>query len=101
MRSVAEQVAHELAIYREQFPMIVADLLALPTDKPVVVEGAALLPELVVAVMAQPNQAFYVVPTPDFQYHTYEKRPWIGGILDQCRDPKQACLGLRCSRRGE
>ena len=71
MRSVAEQVAHELAIYREQFTMILADLLKLPTDKPILVEGAALLPELVVEVMAQRNQAFYEVPTPDFQYRMY------------------------------
>jgi hypothetical protein len=90
MRPVAEQVAHELAIYREQFPMILADLLKLPTDEPILVEGAALLPELVVDVMAQPNQAFYLVPTSEFQYRTYEKRPWIGGILDQCSNPEQA-----------
>ncbi len=89
MRSVAEQVEHELAIYREQFPMIVADLLTMPNDLLILVEGAALLPELVVAV-SQPNQAFYVVPIPEFQYQTYEKRPWIGGILNQCSDPEQA-----------
>ena len=90
MRPVVEQVAHEVEIYREQFPMILADLLKLPSDKPILVEGAALLPELVVAVMSRQNQAFYLVPTPEFQWRTYKKRPWIRGILDQCRDPKQA-----------
>jgi hypothetical protein len=90
MRPVAKQVEHELAIYREQFWMIVDDLLALPNDRPILAEGAALLPELVVAVMAQPNQAFYVVPTPEFQWRMYEKRPWIHHILDECRDPGQA-----------
>ncbi|MBE2224205.1 MAG: hypothetical protein IAF02_21885 [Anaerolineae bacterium] len=89
MRPVPEQVVHELAIYREQFPMILADLLKLPSNRPLLVEGAALLPELV-ANVTQPNQAFYVVPTPEFQWRMYAKRPWIQGILDQCRDPEQA-----------
>jgi 2-phosphoglycerate kinase len=90
MRPVPEQIEHELAIYREQFWMIVADLLRMPDDKPILVEGAALLPELVTKVVVQPNRAFFVVPTPEFQWRTYEKRPWIHHILDQCRDPEQA-----------
>jgi len=89
MRPVAEQVKHELAIYREQFLMIVADLLKMPSDKPILVEGAALLPKMV-ADVSQPNQAFYVVPTPEFQWRTYEKRPWIHHILGECREPEQA-----------
>lgn len=90
MRPVAEQVEHELAIYREQFWMIVDDLLALPNDRPILAEGAALLPEMVVEVLASPNQAFYVIPMPEFQWRTYEKRPWIHHILSECLDPEQA-----------
>lgn len=90
MRPVAEQVTHELAIYREQFPMILADLLKMPRNRPILVEGAALLPELMTKVLQKPNQAFYVVPTLEFQRRTYAKRPWIHGILKQCRDPEQA-----------
>jgi hypothetical protein len=44
MQPVAVQGAYELDIYREQFAMIVGDLLKLPRDKPILVEGAAQLP---------------------------------------------------------
>ena len=47
MRPVDVQVASELAAYREEFPMILADLSTLPPDRPILVEGAACLPNLV------------------------------------------------------
>lgn len=87
MRPVAEQVADELAIYREEFGLIVDDLRALPPDRPVLAEGAALLPEL---VRPHSGMGVWVVPTPDFQLAQYRQREWIHGILDQCSDPDQA-----------
>jgi hypothetical protein len=32
----------------------------------------------------------YMVPTIEFQLHHYRQRPWIQGILKECRDPQQA-----------
>jgi uridine kinase len=90
MRSVAEQVADEIAIYHEQFSMILADLQAMPTDKPILAEGAALLPDLVAPLLPNPNQAIFIVPTETFQKTTYAQRDWIDGILAQCRDPERA-----------
>lgn len=90
MRPVAEQVADEIAIYREQFDMILADLRAMPTNKPILAEGAALLPDLVAPLLFQLNQAIFIVPTETFQKATYAQRDWIHGILAQCRDPEQA-----------
>ena len=90
MRPVAEQVASEIALYREQFSMILADLRTMPDDKPILVEGAALLPDLVAPLLIKPLQAIFIVPTEQFQKTTYAQRNWIQGILAQCRDPEQA-----------
>lgn len=87
MRPVAAQVADELVIYREEFGLILDDLRALPPDRPILAEGAALLPELVAPLA---GAGVWVVPTPDFQLAQYRQREWIHGILAQCADPDQA-----------
>ena len=89
MRPVEVQVAAEFASYREEFPMILADLRAMPQDRPILVEGAACLPRLVEQVAAA-QQALWFVPTPAFQRHHYSQRGFIQEILAQCRDPQQA-----------
>jgi 2-phosphoglycerate kinase len=89
MRGVAEQVAAEFAAYREEFALILADLQALPHARPVLVEGCALLPELV-APLAPPPRALWFVPTPAFQRHHYAQRGFIREILVQCRYPQTA-----------
>ena len=89
MRPVDVQVASERAAYREEFPMILADLRGLPQDRPILVEGAACLPELVEQVAAAQG-ALWFVPTPAFQRRHYSQRGFIQEILGQCRDPQQA-----------
>ena len=39
-RSVEQQVTEEIALYREEFPLVLDELLHLPQSKPIVVEGA-------------------------------------------------------------
>jgi hypothetical protein len=90
MRPVADQITDEIAAYHEQFPLILADLRALPVDRPILVEGAALLPELVAPLLSAPERGIWIVPTPDFQLHHYRQRPWIHDILQHCSDPDQA-----------
>ncbi len=90
MRPVETLIAHEFFVYEEEFGMIVADLQALPDDRPIVAEGAALIPSCVVPVLARPRQAVWVVPTRAFQLEHYRRRTWISDILGQCADPKQA-----------
>ena len=87
---VAEQVARVIAIYEEEFPLILADLQALSTNQPILAEGAALMPRLVARQSAWCNQAVWVVPTPTFQQHHYAQRPWIRDVLKECSDPAQA-----------
>ena len=92
MRPVDVQVAEEIACYREEFEMIVADLLAYPKPQLVIAEGAALLPDCVSSLLLDRRRAVWIVPTEAFQraHYTFEQRPWMRGILEQCEDPPQA-----------
>ncbi len=87
---VAEQVARVIAIYREEFPLLLADLAVLPIDRPILAEGAALMPELVMQTLAWTKRSAWVVPTPAFQQTQYAQRPWVADVLKDCRDPEQA-----------
>jgi hypothetical protein len=89
MRPVAVQVAAELAAYREEFGLILDDLRQLSHDRAILVEGCALLPELVVS-LAPAAHALWFVPTPAFQRKHYAQRGFIQEILAQCRDPQTA-----------
>ena len=91
MRPVEVLIEDELAIYHEEFEMIIDDLSNLPTEPPIVAEGAALLPDRVGPIVAGARQAIWVVPTEQFQRTMYPQRgAWVQEILDQCRQPEQA-----------
>lgn len=51
----------------EGFPMIIEDLLRLPREPGVVVEGIRLLPRLVKPLLSAPAHAVWLLPTPDFR----------------------------------
>lgn len=87
---VAEQVARVQAIYGEEFGMILADLRALPADRPILAEGAALLPARVLPHLPTRRQAIWITPTPAFQRTHYAQRPWIHAVLRDCSEPTQA-----------
>lgn len=87
---VAEQVARVITIYQEEFPLLLADLRALPTERPILVEGAALMPELVAQDPPRARQSAWIVPTAAFQQRHYAKRPWVSDVLKRCSDPQQA-----------
>lgn len=90
MRPVPEQVAEEFAYFRERFGMILHDLESFDTKGPLVMEGAAFLPELLAQSGADPRRVLVLAPTLAFQRRHYAQRPWIHGILHACRDPEQA-----------
>ncbi|MEV8437319.1 hypothetical protein AB0425_08100 [Actinosynnema sp. NPDC051121] len=87
-RPVERQVVDVLAGYREQFPLIVRDVRAI--SGPVVVEGAALLPELVAGAGVPAARAVWLVPTPEFQVRHYERRTWARELLRDVPDPDRA-----------
>ncbi|MEZ4870369.1 MAG: hypothetical protein R3C14_54065 [Caldilineaceae bacterium] len=87
---VAEQVARVQAIYAEEFAMIWADLCALPQTRPILAEGAALMPALVQPHLAGPRQAIWITPTPTFQQQHYAQRTWVAHVLAKCTEPERA-----------
>jgi len=90
MRPVEEQVAEELALYHEEFPLILEDLLALPATPPVLAEGAALLPACVQPYLLEPHRAISIIPTAEFQMEHYARRAWAQDVVRACSDPEQA-----------
>jgi len=90
MQPVESLVQEVIACYREHFTLILDDVLALPKDKPWLIEGTALLPKEVAHVLTRCNQAVWIVPTVDFQREYYAKRDWVSGIVQQCDDPETA-----------
>jgi 2-phosphoglycerate kinase len=81
------QVADVIEAYREQFPMIRRELHDRPGS--LVVEGAALLPELLAAEGIGPEQAVWIVPTEAFQREHYRQRSWAWTLLRSSADPER------------
>jgi hypothetical protein len=75
----------------EGFHLIVEDLLALPEDTGVVVEGFRLLPTLVQPLLADPARAVWLLPTPRFRLAAIHTRAAPGdGFLQRTSDPERA-----------
>jgi 2-phosphoglycerate kinase len=91
MRPHAELLADVIGAYREHCELVYADVAALPTDRPVLVEGTCLLPTVVRAWQASPRHGLWVTPSEPFQRTHYPQRgAWVQWILNQCSDPAQA-----------
>ena len=79
-----------IACYDEHMTLVLEDLAASATDAPLLVEGSALIPQRLGEMGVSMNQAIWLVPTADFQWHYYSQRTWIKEILQQCEDPERA-----------
>ncbi|MEV0386600.1 hypothetical protein [Nonomuraea sp. NPDC050643] len=55
------------SLHGETFGFVVEDLLALPTDRPVVVDDFRTLPTEVAPLLTRPEQAVFLLPTPEFR----------------------------------
>jgi hypothetical protein len=81
----------------EAFPLIVEDLLAMPSDRGIVVEGFRLLPKLVAPLLADRRRAVWLLPTADFRAFAVEKRAEETkrpGFVHQTSDPERATRNL-------
>jgi hypothetical protein len=91
MRPVETLLMEVFQCYKEQFDLVLADLMASRTRSPVVVEGNPLLPAEVAPLLLDRSRALWLAPTEAFQRKAYPNRgPWVQSILGQCRDPEQA-----------
>jgi hypothetical protein len=77
----AQQAVDFEALTRKRWPLVAADLDALPADPPVVVEGPQVLPDLV----PPGDRAVFLVGTPEWQRSILSKRP-----LPPTADPARA-----------
>ena len=79
----------------EGFDMIVEDLLRLPRERGVVVEGFRLLPHLVMPLLFVPGRAVWLLPTPDVRQAVMERRGGsASGFLARTTDPERGLRNL-------
>jgi 2-phosphoglycerate kinase len=78
----------------EGFELIVEDLLALPEDPLILAEGFRLLPRLVAPLLSHPDQAVWLIPTPDFRRAAFDNRGSTWTIARNTSRPEQALSNL-------
>ena len=78
----------------EGFGLILEDLLDLPTDVPLLVEGYKLLPRLVAPLLSRPDQAVWLIPTPSFRRTALSRRGSLWSIAGRTSDPQTALANL-------
>ncbi|MFE5690297.1 shikimate kinase [Streptomyces sp. NPDC056512] len=75
----------------EGFGLIIEDLLRLPQEPCVIVEGFRLLPRLVKPLLTAPEHAVWLLPTPDFRQSAIQTRSIPGeGFVWKTSDPAKA-----------
>jgi 2-phosphoglycerate kinase len=78
----------------EAFELIVDDLLALPEEPLILVEGFRLLPRLIAPLLSDPSQAVWLIPTPDFRRIAFEARGFTWVTPERTSDPVRALANL-------
>jgi 2-phosphoglycerate kinase len=79
----------------EGFRLILEDLLRLPREPGVIVEGFRLLPRLVKPLLSVPTHAVWLLPTPAFRQAVFESRGGsASGFLARTTHPERALRNL-------
>lgn len=78
----------------EGFGLILEDLLTLPTDVPVLVEGYKLLPRLDFPLLSRVDQAVWLLPTPAWRRTTLSRRGSLWSIAGRTSDPESALANI-------
>jgi 2-phosphoglycerate kinase len=79
----------------EGFHLIIEDILRLPREPGVIVEGFRLLPHLVKPLLSVPAHGVWLLPTPDFRQAVVESRGGsASGFLAKTTDPERALRNL-------
>lgn len=93
-RTPAEMFHTFHGFHGEGFGLILEDLLDLPTDVPVLVEGYKLLPRLVSPLLSRPDQAVWLIPTPEWRRTALEQRGSLWSIAGRTGDPETALVNF-------
>lgn len=78
----------------EGFELLLEDILALPTDMPILVEGYKLLPRLVAPLLSSSNQAIWLIPKPEFRRTAMTSRGSLWSIAGRTSNPRKALENL-------
>ena len=98
MRDPVEMCEELIGFYREIFPFVVEDLRSAAEKEPLIAEGIALMPELVMQAFpgltgtVPPHCVEYVcmVAEESFQVRHFREREWVPLLLDGCRNKEKA-----------
>ena len=97
-RSPTEMLDTFRGFQGEGFELILEDLLALPAEPPILVEGFKLLPRLV-APLSPPDHAVWLNPTPEFRSVAFEARGSTWDIARRTSQPERALANLQVRDR--
>ncbi len=89
MRNPEEMADEEWHFYEEIFPYVKSYLIK-NQDRPLLVEGAGLLPHLVKELEWPASSYLCLTPTADFQKKHYKQREWVPYVLEGTTNPEQA-----------
>lgn len=64
----------DLASWTTRFTFVIQDLLARPTDRPIIAEGPSVFPWSVASVIEAPSQAVFLMPTRRFREDVLARR---------------------------
>lgn len=78
----------------EGFGLIIEDLLRAPGQPGVIAEGFRLLPRLVKSLLAVPEHAVWLLPTPEFRRAALDSRGSLWEIAQKTSDPERALRNL-------
>lgn len=82
------------AFHGEGFELLIEDLLALPGTPPILAEGFNLLPRLVAPLLSQPDQAVWLLPTPELRRAAFDSRGSTWEIPAKTSNPDRALSNL-------
>lgn len=78
----------------EGFDLILEDLLAMPEGTPILAEGFKLLLRLVSPLLTRPDQAVWLLPTPEVRRSVFDSRGSTWTIPRKTSDPEKALANL-------
>lgn len=79
---------------KECFQMIIADLYKIPNNRPIIIEGADLLPMLLAEACEQ-NRVVFINPSYDYLCEYLPKQTWVKNILSQLHDDNYKLLFIK------
>jgi hypothetical protein len=79
----------------EGFDLLIEDVREMPADRPLLVEGFRLLPQLVKPYVSNPRHAVWLVPTEGFRHAAFDRRRGADAFWLRTANPDRALAKLK------